>query len=232
MEVSLILQGYTLLLLVGLPALAARDAGRVSGVERAAAFRRAIYVSIALSLVIVAGATFIVGRWQGLSGESVGWANVGAATALGWATGIAVAGLLVAWAIRFVGGRTGLSEGSLPHLLMPRNAGEKRAFLVLAGVGAVCEEYVYRGFLLYVVTLWTGSQWAAVAVTAASFGLAHGYQRMLGVIRATFLGVALALPVVFTGSLLPAIEAHFWINAVIGLGGWRWLIAAQTEEKA
>ncbi|MFQ5679047.1 MAG: lysostaphin resistance A-like protein [Gemmatimonadota bacterium] len=232
MEPNLILQGYALLLLLGLPALAARDAGRVSGVERAAEFRRPIYISIAFSLFLIAAVTFAIARWQGLSGEAVGWRAVPAGRALGWATGVALTGLFMAWALTLMGQRFGLSEGRLAHLLMPRNAREKRAFLVLAGIGALCEEYVYRGFLLHVVTGWSGNVWVGVGVTSASFGLAHGYQKLLGALRATLLGLLMALPVVFTGSLLPAIEAHFWINAVIGLGAWRWLIAVREEESA
>ena len=41
--------------------------------------------------------------------------------------------------------------------------------------------------------------------------------------RATLLGFLLAVPVVVTGSLFPAIVAHFWINAAIGVGGWKLL---------
>ena len=65
--------------------------------------------------------------------------------------------------------------------------------------------------------------WPAVALVSVSFGISHGYQRLIGVLRATLLGALLALPVVWTGSLFPAIVAHFWINAAIGVGGWRYL---------
>jgi len=41
------------------------------------------------------------------------------------------------------------------------------------------------------------------------------------VIRAGLLGLLLTIPVMWTGSLFPAIVAHFWINPAIGVGGWR-----------
>jgi membrane protease YdiL (CAAX protease family) len=68
-----------------------------------------------------------------------------------------------------------------------------------------------------------GSPWPAMGLASVSFGISHGYQRLIGIVRATLLGTLLALPVVFTGSLFPAIVAHFWINAVIGIGGWKLL---------
>lgn len=225
MEPSVILQVYAMLLLIGLPAVATRDAARVGDVERAAAFRRAIYVSVALSLLLIAAVTLGVAWWQEVPGEALGWTVADPGRALAWAAAVAAGGLLLAWIVSVVARRLGWGEGGIARLLMPRSPQEKRAFLVLAGVGAVCEEYVYRGFLLWVVTAWSGSPEAAVAVTALSFGLAHGYQRLPGILRATLLGVLLAVPVVVTGSLFPAVVAHFWINAAIGLGAWRWLIA-------
>lgn len=232
MEPSAILQLYAMLLLIGLPALATRDAGRVGDVERAAEFRRAIYVSIAFSLVFIALLTMGIAWWQGVSGKAMGWTVADFRGALIWALAAAAAGLLTAWIVGATGRRLSWSEGGIARLLMPRSAPEKRAFLVLAGVGAVCEEYVYRGFLLWVVTAWSGGPEAAVAVTSLSFGLAHGYQKLPGILRATLLGVVLAVPVVITGSLFAAVVAHFWINAAIGLGGWRWLVADNGPEGA
>jgi membrane protease YdiL (CAAX protease family) len=73
--------------------------------------------------------------------------------------------------------------------------------------------------------------WPAALLTSASFGLSHGYQRALGVVRAGLLGLVLTLPVMWTGSLFPAIVAHFWINAAIGVGAWRFLYSpAETGE--
>lgn len=232
MEPSVILQVYAMLLLIGLPALATRDAGRVGEVERAAEFRRAIYVSVALSLLFVAAVTLGVTVWQDVAGEALGWTVAGAGEALAWSGGVTGVGLLLAWIVSIVARRLGWSEGGIARLLMPRSAREKRAFLVLAGVGAVCEEYIYRGFLLWLVTVWSGSVGAAVVLTSLSFGLAHGYQKLPGILRATLLGGLLSVPVVVTGSLFPAIVAHFWINAAIGLGAWRWLVADGGPEEA
>jgi hypothetical protein len=51
----------------------------------------------------------------------------------------------------------------------------------------------------------------------------------MGILRATALGAFLAVAVVQTESLFPAIVAHFWINAAVGLGLWRWLFPDAEE---
>lgn len=219
-----IVAGYALLLLLGLPALAALDARRGVDLEHAARFRRALYVSVAISLLLVAGVTFGVAIWQGVPAARLGWQVRDARAGFAWGVGLTGGGLVAAWLVTAGARAVGLREGPLARALMPRDAGEKRAFLLLSGVSALCEEYVFRGFLLYTVAGWTSSPWFAAAVVTISFGLAHGYQRLAGILRASALGFVLAVPVVVTESLFPAILAHFWINAAVGMGGWRWLL--------
>ncbi len=233
-----ILAGYALVLLVGLPVLAALDARRGIELEHAVRFRRAIYGSIALSLLVVTAITLGVASWQRVRPASLGWQITGATEGVVWGVAVAAAGLILAWLVSASARALNLSEGRIAQLLMPRDAREKRAFLMLSGIAAVCEEYVFRGFLLWTLTAWTSSPWFAAAIVSASFGLAHGYQRLAGIARASSLGFLLCVPVIVTGSLFPAIVAHFWINAAVGLGGWRYLIpdepdletAAETSE--
>ena len=88
----------------------------------------------------------------------------------------------------------------------------------------MCEEYVYRGFALQVLIDWTGQPWGAATLTSVSFGLAHGYQRVNGILRSAGLGMILAAPILWTGSLFPAILAHFWINAAMSSPASRWFL--------
>ncbi len=224
-----ILAGYALVLLVGLPVMAALDARRGIELELALRFRRAIYGSIALSLLVVTGVTLGVASWQRVPPASLGWQVTGAAEGFIWAVAVAAAGLILAWLVSAAARALNLREGRIAQLLMPRDAREKRAFLLLSGIAAVCEEYVFRGFLLWTLAAWTSSPWFAAAIVSASFGLAHGYQRIAGIARASSLGFLLCVPVIATGSLFPAIVAHFWINAAVGLGGWRYLIPDEPD---
>ena len=226
-----ILLGWGLALLLGLPALAARDASRAPEAEELVAHRRAVYLSIAVSLAVVAGATWGVTAWRGVAPERLGWSVGRPAPAGLWALLTAAAGLALAWVVTAAGRRLGLREGRLPRLLMPRSSAEKQAFLLMVALAAVCEEYVFRGFLLRLIEAESGSAPVAVLLSSVSFGLAHGYQRVPGILRATLLGGVLSVPVLVTGSLFAAIIAHFWINALIGLGGWRLLLPDDEVEE-
>lgn len=222
METGFAARGFVVLLLVGLPLLTTGEEALEEVLDEVGD-RAPLYLSAALSLVLVAGVTWAVVAWAGLAGREVGWL-VGDLSA-----GLAAGAVATAGGLGAVGGVSRLARGlgweesRAVFFLLPRGRREKAWFVLLALAAAVCEEYVYRGVALHVVEAWTGRAWPAVAVTSLSFGLAHGYQRAAGVLRATLLGVLLAAPVVRTGSLLPAVAAHFAINAVIGLGGWRWL---------
>ena len=216
--------GFTLLLLIGLPLLASRQALGEEELRQIAASRPAVYLSAALSLGIIALVTLGVSLWQKMTPASLGWRVDDPVIALGLAIATTVVGLGIAWAVGRLGILAGLRESPVGRALLPEGGLERRWFVLIAALAAICEEYIYRGFLLYALWAWTGSPWLAAAITALSFGLAHGYQRLIGIARAGLLGFLLAIPVIFTGSIFAAIVAHFWINSAIGLGGWRWLM--------
>lgn len=223
MAVDLVALGAAVVLLVGIPVLTLRAGLPEEQIDEVRDARSAIYVSASLSLIFLASLFFLVALWRGLPAEVVGWQVGAAGPAFLWAAATAVAGLVFVWIIVRIGERIGLPESGMALALMPRNGPEIRGFLMLAGAAAVCEEYLFRGFAQGVVGQAIGSPWPAVGLASISFGISHGYQRLIGILRATVLGALLALPVVWTGSLFPAIVAHFWINAVIGIGGWRFL---------
>lgn len=219
---SPIAAAYAVLLLIGMPVLAALDARRGADLAAASRHRRLLYVSVGASLVVLGLLTLGVAAWQDVPASTLGWTVDAQATSLLWGFGVAIAGLALAWFITVAARLAGLRETEAVLLLMPRDAAEKRAFIVLSAIAAVCEEYAYRGFGLWAISAWTGSPWLAAALVSISFGLGHGYQKLAGVVRATALGVVLAASVIWTESLFPAIVGHFWINAAIGLGGWRY----------
>lgn len=231
-EIDAIVLAFTLLLLAGLPLLSTGE----ETIRRALAEaedRRVLYLSAAVSLALLAGVTWAVAAWRGVEPAAVAWRGGGLGTGLAWGAGTAAAGLAAVWAATRLLRTAEIRESDVVLLLLPRSASEKLAFLALVLLGAVCEEYVFRGVALHALQAWAAPTGAAtslaVAATSVSFGLAHGYQRASGVVRATLLGLVLAVPVVATGSLFGAVAAHFWINAIIGLGGWRWFIEEETE---
>lgn len=221
--------GFALLLLIGLPLLASRQALGEEELRQIAESRPAVYLSAALSLSIIALGTLGLSLWQTMTPASLGWRVDDPATALALAIGTTGIGLGVVWVVSRLGVAVGLRESPVGRTLLPEGGLERRWFVLIAALAAICEEYIYRGFLLHTLAAWTGNAWLAAAVTALSFGLAHGYQRLIGIARAGLLGFLLAIPVIFTESLFAAIVAHFWINSAIGLGGWKWLMPKPDE---
>jgi membrane protease YdiL (CAAX protease family) len=106
-------------------------------------------------------------------------------------------------------------EPELVRLLLPETRREKfLAVLMLAPTAALCEEFLYRGYLLAQFSRWMEPvPWAWIGSSVA-FGLAHAYQGLNGMVRAALLGGLLAYPVIYLGSLYPAMVAHFVIDAV------------------
>lgn len=219
---TLITRVYALVLLVGLPLLAAREDALARGLDELD--RRAVYLSAAISSVVIAAITLGLAAWQDVRAGALGWRVGPPGREAAWAAGATAVGLVVVVGTTLLAPRGGRGESPLLVALMPRTASERRSFVLLSLAAAVCEEYVFRGFGLAVLSAWIGRPWPAVALVALSFGMAHGYQRVRGIVRATLLGGVLAAPVVVTGSLFPSIVAHFWINVLLGLGGWRLLL--------
>ncbi len=106
-------------------------------------------------------------------------------------------------------------EPELVELLIPQTPREKLwALCIVTPTAALCEEFLYRGYLLTQLGHWFHSVSWAWGISSLAFGLAHMYQGWSGVLRAALLGALLALPVMRLGSLYPAIFAHALIDAL------------------
>jgi len=98
--------------------------------------------------------------------------------------------------------------------LLPRTPGERRLFTVVGITAGVCEEWLYRGFFLAVVSAVAGGPpiWVLVAVAAGAFGLAHAYQGGVGILTTGVLGGIMAALYLQTGSLLLPVLLHAAID--------------------
>jgi membrane protease YdiL (CAAX protease family) len=98
--------------------------------------------------------------------------------------------------------RMGRLEVMLPHARdeMPR-------FALLAVTAGICEELLYRGYLLWYVAQRLDVIPAA-AVTAVVFGVGHAYQGVAGVLKTGLLGAFLVTVYLVTGSLYLPMLLH------------------------
>lgn len=94
--------------------------------------------------------------------------------------------------------------------LLPRTTAERRLFTVVGVTAGVCEEWLYRGFLLAVVAAVGGGLPTPVLVVlgAVAFGLAHAYQGVAGIVTTGVLGGVMAALYLGTGSLLLPVVLH------------------------
>lgn len=98
--------------------------------------------------------------------------------------------------------------------LLPATQGERYTFAFVALTAGICEELLFRGFLLFYLAYFFPAlpQWGAILISSAIFGLAHAYQGWKGVLGTGLIGLVLAFVYVLTGSLLPSMLLHALID--------------------
>jgi CAAX protease family protein len=174
---------------------------------------RARYYALVIAILwIMAGA--VVAVW---GAEGRPWSALGIGSAQPWrlGAGLALAGLVVLqlWAQhRVLMARPKSLEAAMRQVvavvpMLPRTRGERWGFRALSVTAGLCEEWLYRGYVMWYVGLWTGPI-PAVVVSSVAFGAAHLYLNRDHAVRAGLLGLALAILVLATGSLWPAIIIH------------------------
>lgn len=216
--VPLAQQIWATVLLVPLPVamvLQARQLERMEPIPRAAA-----YTSTIISLWTLLLATLLVARLSGVQAAEIGLRGAPLAVILVGSAVLtaAAAGLLFlfrAWGVR---------EGKTVRWLMPVTPAERKHFILVSISAGVCEEIVFRGFLLHVLATAGAGTLVAVTVSSSAFGVLHAYQHPVGALRAAVLGALLAVPPVLGYGLLPSIIAHSALDVLSGLWLSRYLL--------
>ncbi len=101
-------------------------------------------------------------------------------------------------------------------IFVPRTPVEFRTFVALSVTAGVCEEFLFRGFLIAVCAALMPA-WLGAVVSAVFFGFAHSYQGGKGILRTGMLGLGMGLLYVWAGSLLPVVLLHVAVDAGNGL---------------
>ncbi len=213
---------FASLLLVPLPVFM-RWQARATGDDVEHLPRTGLYLSSALLLWLLAGLTAGCAMADHLRATQLGLVTWHPVAIAAWTVGTYAAGV----AVLALGRLLGIAETPLLRHLIPVRTLEKVAFTSLALTAGFAEELVFRGFLLWALSLASGSITVAVVLSSVVFGLLHAYQDAGGAARAAILGAVLAAPVVATGSVLPAMVAHAAIDITSGLVLARWLLSGR-----
>jgi len=107
--------------------------------------------------------------------------------------------------------------------ILPQSTVELLPYLALAITAGLCEEFLYRGFSMAVLSRLGLQAWAVVLLSSILFGLAHSYQGRGGVVVTLLIGLALGASRIAYGSLVPAIFWHTALDVVAGIAGPRYL---------
>ena len=115
-----------------------------------------------------------------------------------------------------------------PHVerLSPRTRSELGWWVALSLSAGFCEEFVFRGYLIWAFQPMLGL-WGAAAFSVVVFAVAHAYQGGKGILGAGIVGILLTLVVLISGSLLPAMALHALVD--VGSGLVAWLVLRQVH---
>jgi membrane protease YdiL (CAAX protease family) len=114
---------------------------------------------------------------------------------------------------------------AIAERILPQSSVELLPYLALAITAGLCEEFLYRGFAMAVLTHVGLQAWAVVLLSSALFGLAHSYQGRGGIVMTMLIGVILGVGRITFDSLIPVIFWHSAVDLVAGTAGPRYLTA-------
>ncbi len=104
--------------------------------------------------------------------------------------------------------------------LLPHTPRERKAFWIVSATAGICEELLYRGFMIWYLALWMGPI-AAVIVSSLLFGLGHIYLGWSHIPKTALAGLLFACLALASGSLWPAVLLHAAIDWNSGELGFR-----------
>ena len=111
-------------------------------------------------------------------------------------------------------------EGLRP--LLPHTRSELVRFIFLCVTAGICEEVLFRGYLLWYLSCLVPIV-AACLAGAALFGMAHAYQGSGGVLRTGAVGAGLVVLYLLSGSLWLPMLLHAFIDVNSGLLAYSFL---------
>lgn len=166
------------------------------------------------------------------------WASFGFSVPQGWRlrTSIALFVLIAAYYIyaiatvaRSADARAGIRQQATLTVVLPHTRSELYRWSGVALTAGFCEEFLYRGYFIWVFAPWLG-WWGAAALSVLFFAAGHAYQGWKGVLHTGIVGAVFTLVVATLDSLWPAIALHAIVD--LGSGVIAWLALREVSAKA
>jgi CAAX protease family protein len=115
--------------------------------------------------------------------------------------------------------------------LVPHTQSELLWWVAVSLSAGFCEEFIFRGYLIWYFQPRLGL-WGAAALSLAVFAAGHAYQGAKGVPGVVVLGCVFTLVVLIFDSLLPAMALHALVDIQQGLVAWLLLRKVQGDSVA
>jgi uncharacterized protein len=115
----------------------------------------------------------------------------------------------------------GNGNAALVRTLLVRQASLVPLWLLLAVSAGFVEELTFRGYFQRQFGAWLGSPWFGVAAQAVLFGVTHGYQGGVSIVKIIIFGIVFGLAALLRRSLVPGMVAHAGLDIIGGLAALR-----------
>lgn len=172
--------------------------------------------------------------------EARAWGALRIITPHGWRLWGAI-GLVLALAITYARTVARIARSKRPRRVKVGNAHVERLaphtrselgwWVAVSLSAGFCEEFVFRGYLIWAFQPALGL-WGAAAFSVVVFAAAHAYQGAQGFLATGVVGSLLTFVVLIFGSLLPAMALHALVDIAQGLIAWLVLREVQREATA
>lgn len=103
--------------------------------------------------------------------------------------------------------------------LVPHTSSELPLWIALSITAGCCEEFLFRGYLIWLFQPMLGL-WGAAGLSVVLFATAHAYQGVQGAVRVAAVATVFTLVVLAAGSLWPAVVLHATMDIGEGLVAW------------
>jgi membrane protease YdiL (CAAX protease family) len=117
---------------------------------------------------------------------------------------------------------------ALAERILPQSTMELIPFFALAVTAGLCEEFLYRGFAMAVLSRMGLPVGVVILLSSIFFGLAHLYQGRAGFASTSVLGILFGISRAVLGSLIPVMTWHAGVDLVAGIAGPRYLIHSKV----
>jgi membrane protease YdiL (CAAX protease family) len=101
--------------------------------------------------------------------------------------------------------------------LLPKTSTERAVWIVVSITAGICEEVLYRGWLLSLFAATLGSVWLGLLISSIIFGFAHAYQGRPAILGTGAIGAIFGFLFILSGSLIPGQVLHAAMDLNNGL---------------